>query len=123
VEHVDGRVGLAGRVARVGVALALVTLVSIGVAGRSVGEGTCRITGGHAALLVDRPLPDGSMGYEGVIFVVTQDCGTGAKGVSGTFAPVGGTPATCARQYRRLASTRPCAALPAASAWRSPARP
>lgn len=58
-------------------------------------DGACRIAGGHAALLADQILPDGTIAYRGAILIVTHGCGDSPKGVSGTFRPVAGTPTSC----------------------------
>lgn len=58
-------------------------------------DGPCRITGGYGALFRDVRLPDGSFAMRGVIILRTRACGDGAKGVDGTFLPMGGTPIKC----------------------------
>jgi hypothetical protein len=61
-------------------------------------DGECRITGGHATVLVRESTADPAPVYEGAMFVLARDCGDGPLTITGTFAPVGGTPATCFSQ-------------------------
>ena len=77
------------------VALAVGGVLAGGPARSQDGDGACRITGGYGAVFHDVPSPAG-FGYRGVIILRTRSCGDGARGVSGSFAPVGGgTPASC----------------------------
>lgn len=59
-------------------------------------EGSCRITGGSATLLVREPAPGAEFTYEGAMFVTTRDCGDGPLSIKGVFTPIAGTPASCA---------------------------
>lgn len=76
------------------VALLAAAVVTAGPA-RSQDDGACRITGGYGAVFHDLAMPDGSFAFRGVIILRTRACGDGAKGVSGSFQPVGGVTATC----------------------------
>ena len=76
------------------VALLGAAVVGAGPA-RSQDDGACRITGGYGAVFHDVALPDGSFAFRGVIILRTRSCGDGARGVSGSFHPVGGVAATC----------------------------
>jgi hypothetical protein len=88
-----------GRGAAAASVIAAIALVAFGsTPARSEGDvhdGACRISGGYGAVLADQALPDGTFGYRGVIILFTKSCGDGPKGVSGTFRPVVGSPATC----------------------------
>ena len=59
-------------------------------------SGECRIIGGNASLLADQRLPDGSFGFRGIVTILTRACGDGPKGVSAVFAPLAGSPTSCA---------------------------
>jgi hypothetical protein len=82
-------------VLRLAAAVAVVTAFGSAPARSQGDDGPCRISGGWAALLHDVALPDGSMAYRGVIILRTRACGDGPKGVTGAFAPIAGSPASC----------------------------
>ena len=92
------------------VLVAVVGLVAL-AAGLIVAEARadpeCRISGGHASILV-RHVPSGPPIYEGSMYLVTRDCGAGAKALRGTFTPVGGTPATCSPEPSTRAHEAVC---------------
>ena len=83
------------RVAAAAALLAATVVVGAPAANSQDGDGACRITGGYGALFHDVPLADGSFGHRAVIILRTRSCGDGAKGVSGSFVPLGGTPVSC----------------------------
>ena len=89
----SARVG--GRWWRMAAVVALLAAAFTTAPARSQDDGACRITGGYGAVFHDLALPDGTFAFRGVIILRTRSCGDGARGVSGSFHPVGGVSASC----------------------------